>query len=345
LARLALDIAGGVRVASVEDVLIQVVHKGQSGEGDPPVPATEREHKDTQAEQSHPLRCFVINHGKWSFDKGDDMLKYSVAIAALLISAPVAFAQGAGEARHGSEGPGASMSRSDASGSNLKSGSGPQDNSGASSGASSGSSGSSSSASDDGLGQNKGSGSAKSEGSARDNASGHVKDRPDKMDKRSEGKANSRDADRNADRGGRKSAPNAQNDNGRDHNERNANADRDRSNDAAHAKDHNGASTGASEGTAGRSGGRGSVASVTTDQKTRIGSVFTRHHVEPARNLNVVVNVGVRLPRSAHFYPVPEDVIAIVPEYRDYEYIMLDDNRIAIIDPDTLEVVDIIVLA
>jgi hypothetical protein len=42
---------------------------------------------------------------------------------------------------------------------------------------------------------------------------------------------------------------------------------------------------------------------------------------------------------------VPADVIEIVPAYRGYEYIVLDDDRIAIIDPDTYEVVDIIVLA
>jgi hypothetical protein len=286
----------------------------------------------------------------WDFGEGDDMLKYSVAIAALLLSAPVAFAQGAGEPRRGSEGSGASMSRSDASGANLKSGSGSQENSGAANGASSGSNGSGSSASDDAPGHKKGSGSAKeyapgqtkSEGSARENAPGH---QSDKMDKRSENKAKSHETKKNADRGDAKSQNNAKNDDGRDHNERNANAERDRSKDDVHAKDQKGASTGASKGTEGQSGRRGSVASVTTEQKTRIRSVFTRHHVEPARNLDVVVNVGVRLPRSVHFYPVPEDVIAIVPAYRDYEYVMLTDNRIAIIDPDTLEVVDIIVLA
>jgi translation elongation factor P/translation initiation factor 5A len=42
---------------------------------------------------------------------------------------------------------------------------------------------------------------------------------------------------------------------------------------------------------------------------------------------------------------VPADVIEIVPEYREFDYIMLDDNRIAIIDRNTYEVVDIIVLA
>ena len=104
-------------------------------------------------------------------------------------------------------------------------------------------------------------------------------------------------------------------------------------------------STGASEGTEGRGGPKGSIANVTGEQKTRVKSVFMQHRVEPARNLNVSVNVGVALPHTVHLYPVPEDIIVIAPEYRGYEYIMLDDDRVAIVDPDTFEVVDIIVIA
>jgi hypothetical protein len=285
------------------------------------------------------------------------MLKYSVAVAALLISAPAAFAQGAGEARHGSEGmtrSGPGMSQSDSGGSKLKSDSGPQERSGASSGASSGSSGSDSSASDYAPGHEKGTGSAKehapgqtkTEGSARENAPGHRKDQSEGMGKRSESRSHAQDRDRSADRGEKKSERNARSDRERDRNERNANVDRDRSRDDGRARDNDRASTGASGGTEGRaSTGRGSVANVTTEEKTRLKTVFTQHPEEPARDLNVSVDVGVRIPHSVRLYAVPEDVIAIVPAYRDYMYVMLDDNRVAIIDPDSYEVVDIIVLA
>jgi hypothetical protein len=84
---------------------------------------------------------------------------------------------------------------------------------------------------------------------------------------------------------------------------------------------------------------------VTSEQKTKVKSVFSRHHVEPPRNLNVSVNVGVRLPHSVRLYPIPVDIIEIVPDYRGYDYIMLDDDRVAIVDPDTFEVVDIIIIA
>ena len=131
------------------------------------------------------------------------------------------------------------------------------------------------------------------------------------------------------------------------------NSDRNVKNDGSYDRDgknesrngHSRSSTGASEGSEGRSEHRGSIANVTSEQKTRIRTVFSRHHVEPARNLNVSVNVGVALPRSVHLYPIPEDIVLIVPDYRGYDYIMLDDNRVAIVDPDTFEVVDIIEIA
>jgi len=107
-------------------------------------------------------------------------------------------------------------------------------------------------------------------------------------------------------------------------------------------------STGTSAGTEGREGregGKGSITSVTQEQRTKVKSVFMQHRVEPARNLDVSVNVGVALPHSVHLYPIPEDIVVIVPEYRGYEYILLDDNRVAIVDPDSFEVVDIIVTA
>jgi len=135
----------------------------------------------------------------------------------------------------------------------------------------------------------------------------------------------------------------------RDDKMKNARSDRNDKMKNEHARDEaspkDRSSTGASEGTEGRGDSKGSIANVTGEQKTRVKSVFMQHRVEPARNLNVSVNVGVALPHTVHLYPVPEDIIVIAPEYRGYEYIMLDDDRVAIVDPDTFEVVDIIVIA
>lgn len=103
-------------------------------------------------------------------------------------------------------------------------------------------------------------------------------------------------------------------------------------------------STGASEGAEGHAGGKGAITGVTEEQRTRVRPVFAEHRVEPARDLGISVKVGVALPHSVHLYPVPREVVIIIPEYRGFDYIMLDDSRIAIIDPASFEVVDIIVV-
>jgi len=130
-----------------------------------------------------------------------------------------------------------------------------------------------------------------------------------------------------------------------DKNAKGETSDRDRTKESRRDMEKGSSSTGTSAGTDGREGGKGSIASVTTEQRTRVKSVFMQHRVEPARNLNVSINVGVALPHTVHLYPIPQDIVEIVPEYRGYEYILLEDDRVAIVDPDTFEVVDIIVVA
>jgi hypothetical protein len=267
------------------------------------------------------------------------MLKYSVAVVALLAGTSLACAQ---QQDHGSNNSGAGMSNSaseHAPGQMKDNGSAKE----------------SGSAKDLAPGQNKGDGN-----SAKDLAPGRVKDgSASKSDDKSnehrsqnETDRSGKDADRNAKNTSdhaKDSDHNAKNDADRnnknfDHKSKNeGSSDRNGKNESRN--EHSRSSTGASEGSEGRPEHRGSVANVTTEQKTRIRTVFSRHHVEPARNLNVSVNVGVRLPHSVHLYPVPEDIVLIVPDYRGYEYIMLDDNRVAIVDPDTFEVVDIIEIA
>ncbi|MFT3732066.1 MAG: DUF1236 domain-containing protein [Hyphomicrobium sp.] len=103
--------------------------------------------------------------------------------------------------------------------------------------------------------------------------------------------------------------------------------------------------TGASEGTEGKARPKGSLTNISPEQKTRVRAAFSGHRVAPARDIGIAVNVGVVVPRSVHFYAVPEAIIAIVPDYSGYEYFMIDESHVAIVDPDTLEVVDIIVVA
>lgn len=103
--------------------------------------------------------------------------------------------------------------------------------------------------------------------------------------------------------------------------------------------------TGASEGTAGKGGPKGSLTNISPEQQTKVRAAFSGHRVAPARDIGVDVRVGAVVPRSVHFYPLPPTIVSIVPDYSGYEYFMIDDSHVAIVDPDTLEVVDIIVVA
>ena len=63
--------------------------------------------------------------------------------------------------------------------------------------------------------------------------------------------------------------------------------------------------------------------------------------VNRAAKINVSINVGTRVPRSVRLAPLPAAIIAIVPEYRSYRYVVVDD-RICIIEPTTNQVVEVI---
>ena len=89
--------------------------------------------------------------------------------------------------------------------------------------------------------------------------------------------------------------------------------------------------------------GQGAAASsgkLTTEQRTKITTVFRQHKVTPA-HLNVSVSVGTRVPESVHFYPLPREVVVIYPEWRGYDYIMVGD-QIVVINPRSHEIVAIL---
>jgi len=58
-------------------------------------------------------------------------------------------------------------------------------------------------------------------------------------------------------------------------------------------------------------------------------------------NVNVSLSIGERLPPRIHARPLPRTIVDIMPEYRGYDYVMVQD-RVDIVDPRTHEVVDIV---
>ena len=89
-------------------------------------------------------------------------------------------------------------------------------------------------------------------------------------------------------------------------------------------------------------GAKGS-ASLTQEQRTKVGSSFSKYRGKSA-NVNISINVGVAVPRTVELYAVPEDIVVIVPAYRRYRYFIIGE-RVCIVDPDTYEIVEIIVIA
>jgi hypothetical protein len=82
---------------------------------------------------------------------------------------------------------------------------------------------------------------------------------------------------------------------------------------------------------------------INTEQRTEITQVFREVKSEPV-DIDVDVSVGVTVPRTVTLQPLPPRVIEIVPAYRGYEYFVLADGRIVIVEPGTLKVVYILVV-
>ncbi len=87
-------------------------------------------------------------------------------------------------------------------------------------------------------------------------------------------------------------------------------------------------------------GSAAGAAKLSTEQRTKISSVIRQKKVESV-HLNVSVSVGTRIPDSVHFYPLPQEVFVIYPEWRGYDYILVGD-QIVVVDPRTHEIVAVL---
>jgi hypothetical protein len=85
---------------------------------------------------------------------------------------------------------------------------------------------------------------------------------------------------------------------------------------------------------------RSSREKLSSEQRGRLRSSFD---VRQARvtNAKFTARIGTHIPRRVRLFAVPAAVLAIVPAYAYYRYVVLDDH-ICIVDPDTYEVVDVI---
>lgn len=86
---------------------------------------------------------------------------------------------------------------------------------------------------------------------------------------------------------------------------------------------------------------RGPARVVTTEQRSRIRSVFRSRNLESIRGGDFAVRIGGVVPARYRFRPLPPEIISFVPEYEGYDYIVVDD-QILILDPEFHDIVAII---
>jgi hypothetical protein len=110
----------------------------------------------------------------------------------------------------------------------------------------------------------------------------------------------------------------------------------DRNGNMNRADDRNGA--GKSQTTTGQAAAGGKLS---TEQRTKITTVIKSQNVRPATNVNFSISVGTRVPRDVGFHPLPVEIVTIYPEWRGYEFFLVN-NQIIVVNPRTLEIVDVI---
>ena len=94
----------------------------------------------------------------------------------------------------------------------------------------------------------------------------------------------------------------------------------------------------------GEEGAAGSSASLTGEKRTQVQKAFSGHRSDAKVDIDIDISVGVAVPRHVHLVAIPEDIVVIVPQWRRYKYIVVNDT-ICIVDPDTYEIVDVLILA
>ncbi len=109
------------------------------------------------------------------------------------------------------------------------------------------------------------------------------------------------------------------------------------------AEDRNGNRNAESKGTTENRtvGQAGAGAKLSSEQRTKITTVIRNQHVAPVTNVNFSISVGTRVPRDVAFHPLPTEIVTIYPDWRGYEFILVN-NQIVVVDPQSFEIVAVL---
>ena len=88
--------------------------------------------------------------------------------------------------------------------------------------------------------------------------------------------------------------------------------------------------------------GRVQHTELSVDKRTQVHQTIMREQrINRVTRAVFIPSVGKRLPRSVHVERLPIAIVSLVPEYRDYDYVVVDDE-LCVIDPSSYEVVLVI---
>ena len=82
-------------------------------------------------------------------------------------------------------------------------------------------------------------------------------------------------------------------------------------------------------------------AKLSTEQRTKITTTIKQQNIKPVTNINFNISVGTRVPRDVHFHPLPTEIITVYPDWRGYQFFLVN-NEIIVVNPSTLEIVAVL---
>ncbi len=82
-------------------------------------------------------------------------------------------------------------------------------------------------------------------------------------------------------------------------------------------------------------------AKLSTEQRTKITTTIKQQNIQPVTNVNFSISVGTRVPRDVHFHPLPAEIITVYPDWRGYEFFLVN-SEIIVVNPRTLEIVAVL---
>jgi hypothetical protein len=88
-------------------------------------------------------------------------------------------------------------------------------------------------------------------------------------------------------------------------------------------------------------GQAGAGAKLSSEQRTKITTVIRDQHVAPVTHVNFPISVDTRVSRDVTFHPLPAEIVTIYPDWRGYEFILVND-QIVVVDPQTFEIVAVL---